>query len=277
MSETALFPALLRFWRQRRGLSQLDLSIHADVSARHISFLETGRSKPSRAMILRLAAVIDVPMREQNLMLEAAGFAPAFDEDDGDALLEGPLGDALRRMMNAHEPYPMFVVNGVYELRMANQAAARMLGILLPGFHNDGDSSQGDTPPLNLLKVFFESDIVRTTVKNWNEVAHDFLMRLHRECLRNPHDEARGALLAEVLALPSVPAEWRQPNLAGSAQPLATFTFHMAGQDLRFLTTITMFNAPQNAALQELTIESYFPLDEATARFCEMAAGQSPG
>src|SRR5688572_8657494 len=125
-SQNALFPALLKYWRHRRGLSQLDLALAAEVSARHVSFLETGRAQPSREMVLRLSTTLRISLREQNAMLHAAGFGPAFAEPEPQLELESPVRHAIERMLSQHEPYPMIVMNRRYDVLQANGAANRL-------------------------------------------------------------------------------------------------------------------------------------------------------
>src|SRR5215468_3117566 len=143
-----LFPALLKHWRGKGGLSQLDLALAADVSARHVSFLETGRAQPSREMILRLAAALDVPLRDQNAMLQAVGLPEAWSSAT-DAAMTPPIERAILRMLEKHEPYPMVVVNRRYDLLRANNGATRLLG----GFVMDPAAL---TQPLNVCRALFD-------------------------------------------------------------------------------------------------------------------------
>jgi transcriptional regulator with XRE-family HTH domain len=267
--ETRLFSALLRHWRTRRGMSQLDLAIAADVSSRHVSFLETGRAQPGREMVLVLAAALDVPLRDQNVLLDSAGFPPAFDEPPLDGGMAPAIGQAIDRMLAHHEPFPMAVMTRTYDLLRANAAATRMLGAMVLD-----PSSLGDKP--NLMRALFDPRAARSFVVDWERTARSLLSRLHRESLARPSDEPLASLVAALVEYPDVPEAFRQPDFAAPSEP--TFTLRMRRDDLRlaFLTTVTAFNAPQNVTLEELRIESYFPLDDATAAACEAMAHEVP-
>ena len=165
-----LVPALLRYWRGLRGMSQLDLATAADVSSRHISFLETGRANPSRDMVLRLGATLDIPMREQNALLAAAGFSDVFrDTEMGD--LDPYIRDALQRMMNQQEPYPLVVMDRHYNVLMANVAATRFLNIVL-------GERMGSLTDINIMKLVFDPLGFRDVITNWEQLAKGLLSRL---------------------------------------------------------------------------------------------------
>lgn len=261
--ESRLFAALLKYWRGRRGLSQLDLALTADVSARHISFLETGRSQPSREMVLLLASTLDVPLREQNAMLRAAGFDPAFEEPPLDALRDPAIERALDRMMAQHEPYPMVLMDRCYDVLRMNQGATRLF------------TTAVEAPPdrFNAVEALFDGSLLRPLVVNWEETARELVSRLHRESLHRPQDARLAALLEEILARPDVPDGWRRPDFSRGTSAAFAFRFRFHGQEFAFLTTLMTFSAPQNVTLDELQIESYFPLDDQTHRACLTLAG----
>lgn len=239
-------------------MSQLDLAAAAEVSARHISFLETGRSEPSRDMVLRLGATIDVPLRDQNALLQAAGYAAVFREALDPEELPGPIDDALRRMADKHEPYPLVVMNRVYDILRLNHGARALFaraGLMVPARPN-------------ALGLVFDPEGMRPLVEGWEEVARQALSRVQRELLQRPGDRELSALFARLLAYPGVPDDWRTPDLDQASEPVLAFRLRLDGELLRFLTTLTVFNAPQNVEVEELCIESYFPLDEVTERFC---------
>ena len=263
--KAGLFPALLKYWRGRRGMSQLDLALTADVSSRHVSFMETGRAQPSEQMILRLGAALDVPLREQNQMLRASGFDPIFEEPGLGGLEQPGVAMALERMLAQQEPYPMVVMTPQYDVLRTNGAADRMLLTLV-------SDPSAITPPLNALTALFDPRLIRPYVRHWDRVARGLLSRLHREVLHRPEDERLAAILEEVLGFPGVPDEWRQPNLEIGTEAVFTIRLKRGERELGFLTTMTVFNAPQNVTLEELRIESYFPLDDATERYCRDAA-----
>jgi transcriptional regulator with XRE-family HTH domain len=262
-----LFPALLRYWRRRRGLSQLDLAVAAEVSTRHVSFLETGRAQPSREMVLRLGATLDVPMRDQNEMLAAAGHGEQFAEPGLGRGLPPAVEQVVERMLAQQEPYPMAVLDRRYDVLRTNAAAARLFALFI--------AEPGAVPsPLNVFHLLFDPRLARTFVSDWEQVAHGLVARLHREALSKPEDGALAALLRGLFAYPGVPDRWRHPDFSVPSEPTLAFRLRRGGEELAFLTTVTVFNAPQNVTLEELRIESYFPLDDRTARACErLAAG----
>jgi transcriptional regulator with XRE-family HTH domain len=263
--ETRLFSALLRHWRTRRGMSQLDLAVTADVSSRHISFLETARAQPSREMVLVLAAALDVPLRDQNVLLDSAGFPAAFPEPALEGGMTSAVAQAIDRMLEKHEPFPMLVVTRLYDVLRMNEASRRVLMrmVLDPG-------ALGDTP--NLLRALMDPRLTRPFVVDWERTARLLLSRMHRESLQRPSDGPLAALLEELARYPDVPQSLRQPDLSLPSEATFTLRLKRGDLDLAFLTTLTVFSAPQNVTLEELKLESYFPLDDATARACERLA-----
>jgi len=264
-SETRLFPALLRHWRTLRGLSQLDLALAADVSSRHVSFLETGRAQPSREMVLRLATTLSVPLREQNDLLRAAGFPDAFAEPGLEGGQPPGVAQAIDRMLAQQEPFPMTVLDRHYSVLRTNGGGTRLLARFIAD-----PSALGARP--NAFAVLFDPRLARPFVVDWKRVAHAFVSRLHRETLAKPADAGLAALLRSLFEYPDVPEAWRQPDFSTPSDPTLTLRLKRDDLELAFLTTLTVFNAPQNVTLEELCLESYFPLDEATARACERIA-----
>lgn len=260
-----LFPALLKHWRGRRGLSQLDLALAADVSARHLSFLETGRSNPSADMILRIAATLGVPLRHVNAMLAAAGHEAVYDE--AEPAVPSAVTDALTRLKEHHEPYPLVVVDRLYELRDLNRGAMLVLGTMLGGALPTGAA--------NLAKLTFDPDGAQPVIANFDEVGRHLLWRIQREVLADPDDPAMLELLDELLAMPTVKPDWRQVDLSVASDPVLVIHLRAAGLDLRFLTMVTAFQAPQNLVLEDLRVEQWLPWNEATATACRQLAGLS--
>jgi transcriptional regulator with XRE-family HTH domain len=266
-TQSALFPALLKYWRHKRGLSQLDLALAAEVSARHVSFLETARAQPSQDMVLRLSATLHLPLREQNALLRAAGHQAAFPEPALDRELEAPVRSAIERMLKQHEPYPMVVMNRRYDVLQHNLAAVRL-------FSQFTLEPAALKPPLNVFHMLFDPRVARSFVVDWERTAHHLLSRLHVEALEHTHDQELAQLVRQLLEYPAVPESFRHPDFA--AAPSATFSLRMKRDALEvgFLTTVTVFSAPGNVTLDELRLESYFPLDAATERACqELARG----
>ena len=260
-----LYSALLKYWRGLRGMSQLDLALAADVSARHVSFLETGRAQPSEEMLLRLAANLDVPLREQNAMLRAAGFDELFEEPSIDHEVDQAIAFALERMFAQHEPFPMMAMNRRYDVLRTNHAAGRLATLLI------ADPTAVATP-LNAFRLLFDPRLARNYIVGWKHAGQALLSRLHREALHRPEDEGLAALVEELLSYPDVPAEWRQPDFSIPNDATYSFKFKKGDLELAFLTTVTTFSAPNNITLEELQIESYFPLDQATEDACRKLA-----
>ena len=250
--------ALLRHWRSARRMSQLDLALHADVSSRHLSYVENGRARPSREMVTRLANALEIPLRERNALLVAAGYAPVYRETGLVAPEMAQVQRAVEFILKQQEPYPAIVLDRHWNLLMANDGAARLLAFLLSDARNEP----------NVLRLLFHPDWLRPLIMNWEEMAENLIRRFHQEAELVPPDEISKALLAEVLSYPGVPAHWHTRDLAVPAGPLLTIGFRKQNLELRFFSTFTTFGTPRNVTLDELRIESSFPADEATARFC---------
>lgn len=264
-SPAAPVGALLREWRAARRLSQLDLALEAGVSARHLSWVETGKAQPSRDVIERLAEALGMPLRERNALLLAAGYAPQYPET---ALATPELAQVRRAIdfiLDQQEPYPAFLLNRHWDVLQANQAAVRVNGFVLGG---------RPSAHRNMLRQFFDPADLRAAVANWEEVAGDLIHHLHGAVAAGPTDAVARALLDEVLAYPGVPARWRARQLGAAPSPLLTTVFHRDGEELRFFSTITTFGTPRDVTLDELHIECCFPVDEATAELCRMLAAQ---
>ncbi len=264
-SERRLFPALLRHWRTLRGLSQLDLALAAGVSARHVSFLETGPAQPSRDMVLRLGATLNVALRDQNELLRAAGFPDAFAESGLEGELPPGVTQAIDRMLAQHEPFPMTVLDRHYQVLRTNEGGSRLLALFI------ANPSALQAPP-NVFAMLFDPRLARRFVVDWERVARASVARLHRETLAKPADGGLSALLRSLFEYPDVPESWRQPDFSTPSDPTLTLRLKRDDLELAFLTTVTVFSAPQNVTLEELRIESYFPLDEETAVACERIA-----
>ncbi len=265
--ESKLFSALLKYWRRRRGLSQLDLAVAAEVSPRHISFLETGRARPSEEMVLRLGGTLDVPLRDRNELLRVAGFVSGFAEPTLEALEDPAIELALARMLEQQEPYPMLLVSRTYAILRANQAARRLFGAAIGG----------DIIGRNALFEVFDPEGLRPNVVNWEEVGREVVLRLQRETLHNPHDQRLAEVLEALFRFPGVPEVWRRPDFSRGSAASVQLRVRLGEQELGFLTTMTRFNAPQNVTLEELLIESYFPTDTATEEFCGAFAAAAGG
>jgi transcriptional regulator with XRE-family HTH domain len=248
-------------------MSQLALAMEAEVSPRHICFLETGRAKPSRDMVLQLSAALDVPLRERNALLLAAGFAPMYEETDLDAAELAPARAALDAILEQQEPFPAVVMNRHWTILKTNQAAARFFGFLL------GDrASEG---PANVVRMMFSPSGLRPFVANWERVAETLIERVHREAVGSVVDEATAELLKEVLAYPGVPPRWRTPSLDRPLLPLIPVTFEKGGLTFSFFSAVTTLGTPQDITLQEIRIECFFPLDAETREHARALAARA--
>ena len=247
---------LLQYWRKTRSLSQLALAHEADVSPRHICFLETGRARPSREMVVLLSNVLDVPLRERNTMLLAAGFAPMYAESRLDAPELGAVRTALLAILRQQEPFPAVVMNRHWDLVQVNEAARRFFGLLL------GDRAAAG--PANVVRLMFDPNGLRPYVSNWELVAETLLQRVHREAIGGVPDAATERLLAEVLAYPDVPKRLRRVDLGAPSVPVIPICFRKGDQAFNYFSAITTLGTPQDVTLQEMRIEGFFPADSAT-------------
>jgi transcriptional regulator with XRE-family HTH domain len=256
---------LLRQWRGARRLSQLDLALDAGISARHLSCVETGKAQASREMIARLAETLDMPLRERNMLLMAAGYTPEYAETP----LSNPELTQVRRaiefILQHQEPYPAFVLNRCWDVLQANRAAARFDNFL-----------RGGSAHVNMMRRFFDPDDLRAVVVNWEEVAGDLMRHLHDEITASPSDSRTRALLDEVLSYPGVPSHWRTRQLGAAPPPLLTVVFRKDDHEFRFFSTITRFGTPRDVTIDELRIECTFAADEATAQLCRALAQEDP-
>jgi transcriptional regulator with XRE-family HTH domain len=254
---------LLREWRGHRGRSQLALALDVGVSARHLSFVETGRSRPSPELVLALAAHLDVPLRERNTLLVAAGYAPRYAET---ALDDASMGRvAVQRLLDAHDPYPGVVLDRAWDVVAANDAA-RLLTAVLP------TALAG--PPLNVFRASLHPEGLAACTRNFTEWASYLVATLRRLAVRTA-DPRLGQLLAEVSAYPNVAALLAAPGWAPDDLPLLVpCRLAIGGTDLSLFTTLTTFGTPRDITLDELAVELFFPADDATdAALHAMAAG----
>lgn len=248
---------LLRHWRAIRRLSQLALALQASTTARHLSFIESGRSQPSPEMVLRLARALDVPIRERNQLLLAAGYAPLYREAGLESAHAAHVRAALDRMLAAHEPFPAVVMDRHWNVLDVNSAAEAFFAWLLGEREAEG--------PANVIRLMFDPDGLRPFVANWQAAAEALIQRVHREAVGGVPDPQTLALLAEALAYPGVPAQWQSPDFRTPPLPIVPVEFQKDGLALCYFSTVTTLGTPQDAMLQEIRLESFFPADETTA------------
>ncbi|MDQ3506096.1 MAG: helix-turn-helix transcriptional regulator [Actinomycetota bacterium] len=248
---------LLRDWRLRRRRSQLDLSIEVGISARHLSFVETGRARPSPDMLERLSEHLDVPLRERNTLLLAAGFAPQHPERSLDDVVMGPVREALDLVLRGHEPYPAAVVNRHWNLVSANGS----LGVLI-----DGVDPSLLTPPVNVLRASLHPRGMAPRILNLDQWRDHLLHRLARQ-VGLTADPVLSRLLEEAREYPA-PGQDRRPEDTFADSAIAVpLRIRSGKRELSFLSTVTTFGTAIEITASELSIESFFPADAATADF----------
>ena len=264
-----LFGPMLRTWRRRRGASQLALALQSGVSQRHVSFLESGRARPSREMVVQLSSALDVPLRQRNAMLLAAGFAPVYRESTLGAPELAPVRQAIDRMLKQQEPYPAVVIDRLWNLLDANEAAAAFTIFL----------HEGPPPPpppgkqSNLLRSLLDPKSLRPKLANWEEVARYLVSTTYAEILAAGGEPKALAFIEEVMAYPDVPASFRRVRFDDRPPPVLTLDFLVGGKSLSVFTTIATLGTPQDITLQEVRIECFFPADDRSdALFKSLAA-----
>jgi transcriptional regulator with XRE-family HTH domain len=249
---------LLRYWREVRGVSQLDLSLDAGISQRQISFIESGRSVPGRQTLLNVAQSLDVPLRERNALLLSAGYAPMYSEAQWNADEMSLVTDAARRVLQQHEPFPAIVMDRYWNVLMTNHAA--------PAFFNCFVDMAARAGPRNILHLIFDPHGMRPHVANWETVARSFIQRVYRESVGHAVDNQTQQLLDALLSYPDVRPEWRSQGMAGSAStlPIVPIGFIKNGTLLNYFSMVTTVGTPLTVAAQELRIECMFPADDET-------------
>lgn len=256
------FPGLLRHWRRQRRLSQLELALSAEVSQRHLSFLESGRARPSRDMVLRLAEGLDLPLRECNHLLGAAGHAAAYSVQRLDDADMAPVRQALALLLGHHEPFPALVVDSEWNLLMANAGVMRLLAV----FGDPGQVWQRVCPDgrLNVVKLTLHPEGLAPFIENFDEVAANMLCRMQREVALRP---ALQPLIDDLLACPGMPGRRALPDGTMPGSPLLLMRLRFGETRLALFTTITTFGTAQDVTTDELRVESFFPADAATERW----------
>jgi transcriptional regulator with XRE-family HTH domain len=254
--EPSPFPRLLREGRKRRRLSQLELALQAGVSQRHVSFLESGRAKPSRAMILQLSETLAVPLRDRNDWLVAAGFAPVFRARTLEDPQMGKVMDAVRLMLANHEPFPAVAIDRAWNIRLANRAFARFESLL--GHDVWARVGGGER---NLMRLTFHPGGIRPLIANWAELAPLLWHRARREAEAVGGQDMK-SVLAELAPYQAAETLWAEAET--SLLPVLPLELELGGVHMSLFTVIATFGTPQDVTADELRIESFFPADEAT-------------
>ncbi len=261
------FGYLLKKWRQIKGFSQLDLALAADSSARHISFIETGRSAPSREMVLKLAAAMELPLRDRNRLLNEAGYRAAYTERP----LEGEGLDQVKRaldfILEKQEPYPAMVMNRCFDILMINHTGAKLVNAL--GFQLGGQNG-----PPNILHMTLHPDGFRTCVKDWERSAQHMIHRAYRQLKGQDENDPLARILEEVKKYPGIPEHIIVEDPTKDALPVLPIEIELNGMNLSWITTVASFGTPQDVTAEEIMVECMYPSNAETEAFAKaLAAG----
>lgn len=249
---------LLRHWRSVRGKSQIELSLDTGVSQRHLSFIESGRSAPSRQTLITIAEGLDVPLRERNHLMLAAGYAPVYAEQAWDSVQMQGISSALKRMLRQHDPFPAMVMDRYWNVLMTNASA--------PRFFNSFIDMAARPTPRNLLHLMFDPAGMRPFVADWNRTARSLIDRVRREAVGHVMDQRTRELLAELAAYPEIADERVRTGASGPEPilPMVPLNFVKDGVTLHYFSLVTTVGTPQTITAQELRIECMFPADGQT-------------
>lgn len=270
MSTNSEFGKLLRSWRVRRHLSQLDLSVNADISQRHISFLESGRSTPSRPMVLLLADALDLPLRNRNAMLQAAGCENLYPQRDLNSAEMQPIKHALEITLSHHDPYPALVTDRDWNVLMGNNAAHRVFNIL-----GDLEKIWADVCPSgqkNILKLMCHENGLRKFCDNWEEYGPILLMRCRREANLQGNSQLN-ALLDEVAGWAGVPSSWTRPDIQHTVPAVIPMSITHGGLTLKLFSSTSTFGTAHDITAEELRVECFFPADERSKQLITALVG----
>ncbi|QEE35720.1 helix-turn-helix transcriptional regulator [Octadecabacter sp. SW4] len=265
-SQQPYFGDLLRSWRSERQQSQAELALKVETPPRHISFLETGRSKPSRDMVFRLSAALGIPLRDRNLLLRAAGLADAYAVHDINSDEMSTVHGAVIRLMTAHDPNPSFAIDRTWNIVDMNASAQFLIAHLV------GDLPSNSTRRLNLLDLAFDPRGLRPHVDNWEDFATQTVQRLHREALC-PED-LRTAL-NRIKRHPDLPERWWDFDVKYTPNPVFPICLNLGGAPLRLFSVIASIAMPTNALAQELRVETFFPVDDEAEAFIARLNGKN--
>jgi transcriptional regulator with XRE-family HTH domain len=250
---------LIKHWRERRRLSQLTLAVDAEISTRHLSFIETGRAQPSRDMVLLLARALDVPPRGRNDLLTAAGYAPVYRETALDAPEMRDVRRALDFTLRQQEPFPGLVIDGHWNLLMTNEGAKRLMSLFISP---EDVGAVGGRP--NAMRLFYHPRGMRPYIVNWEATAAALIQWLHLDLARGIGDAETRRLLEELLSYPDVPQKWRALDLDVAPVPFLAVEMRKGDLDIKFFSTLTSLGVPYDITLHELRVECFFPADAAS-------------
>ncbi|OHV34001.1 hypothetical protein BCD49_26040 [Pseudofrankia sp. EUN1h] len=246
----------LRHWRGLRRFSQLDLASAAGSTPRYVSFVESGRARPSRQMIERLARTLDIPLRDRNLLLLAGGYAPSYAHEPLDSPRLRQVGAALAAMLDQHDPLPAVIMNRSWDVLRANQGAQLLFGRLC--------APEPVPEPANVLRLVIEPGPVRRAIRNWNSVVPHLLERARREAVGGVLDDRTAELVRGLRARPGVASLLAAPESGLEAAPVVDVQFEVDGTPLNLFSVVSTIGTPIDITAQELRLESFFPSDDAT-------------
>lgn len=262
-SNTSGFGPMLREWRKARGASQLDLSLNCGLSQKHLSFLESGRSRPSRGMVLHLASALDVPLRQQNAMLLSAGFAPVYKERALNAPDMRPIDRALDHVLRQQEPYPAIVVDRAHNILRANRSLGALMAFLM-GAEAAAAAAQSQ---INGFELVLQPAGLRPFIENWEEVATWMVRRLRAEAMLEGSGTEAATVLKKVLELPGVAEIAQVSHAEQDFPPTLVVSFRKGETRLSLFSMIATMGTPLDVSLQNLRLEMFFPADDFTARW----------
>lgn len=256
------FGGVVRHWREVRRFSQSELAAEAQVSARHLSFLENGRARPSRAMIESLASALQLPLRERNTLYTCAGFAPPYPARELDGGEMASIREAIDRMLLKHEPYPAIVMNRCWDLLSANNAASGVI-----------DSFVADpyvrNRERNMMRLMFSPDGLQPAVVNWEEVACTLLWRLYAEAVATADNGACQRLYEQIRGYSTVPRGWDRRNSEPAQAPVLPLRLCRNSVNVELFSVLSVFGTPQDVNVQDIRIEHYYPVSDTTKRLLE--------
>jgi transcriptional regulator with XRE-family HTH domain len=267
------FGGMLREWRQHRRLSQLELSLRSGISQRHISFLETGRSRPSRPMVIGLADALAIPLRERNALLECSGFRAAYGESSIDDVAMSLFREALQLAIEHHEPYPAIVVDGRWNIALANQGALRFFGHFVDIFA--ALERIGSPDAFQIVRLCLDDAGLKPFIRNWTELVYSFLQRARQALLQNPGDGELKGLIDEILGHPNAPLRWHAPDWKTPPSPAINLVLDDGSHTWSLFTMLAHFGAPQHVTIEELSLELFYPADPATRELLHALAAQA--
>lgn len=271
--EVSAFSSMLKKWRKLKRFSQLDLAIDADVSQRHVSFLESGRSCPSRDMVLSLAAALKMPLREQNSLLKAAGFASTFQERQLNSADMDAVNHALEMMLTHHDPYPAIVVDRNWNLLNANNAAQSLLALL--GLSESGWQTVDPSGDQNIYRMTFHERGFRPLISNWGELSRGLLARLQQEVSADPCNIYLSDLYEECCQIcagnEGLVDLTVDLSVGGSLAPVLPMELTLGSLKLKTFSMISSFGTAQDVTAEELKVETFYPADECTRQFFDQS------